>query len=96
MFQKSQSNTPGLDIAIADLLAELKSLETESPEFATAVGHINTLYELKLKDKPDRVSRDVLATVAANLAGIVLIVGYERLNVMTSKALSLLLKTKTI
>jgi hypothetical protein len=96
MFQKSQSKKTGLDIAIDDLLAELKGLETESEDFATAVSHIETLYELKLKDKPDRVSRDVLVTVAGNLAGILLIVQFERLNVVTTKALSLLLKTKTI
>jgi hypothetical protein len=33
-----------------------------------------------------------LALVAGNLAGIMLIVSYERVNVLTSKALSFLIK----
>lgn len=52
--------------------------------------------ELALKrvesEKPDRVSADTWAMVGANLAGILLIVGYERVNVIASKAIGFVLK----
>lgn len=52
--------------------------------------------ELDLKkqesEKPDRVSKETLALIAGNIAGIVLIIGYERVNVIASKALNFVLK----
>lgn len=42
----------------------------------------------------NRVSKDTMAVIAANLVGIVTIIGYERLNVLTSKALGFVLKLK--
>ena len=41
-----------------------------------------------------RVSPDTMAIVAGNLLGIALIVGHERMNVVTSKALGFVLKSK--
>jgi len=41
-----------------------------------------------------RVSADTWATVAANIAGIMVIVGYERVNVVASKALGFVLKLR--
>jgi hypothetical protein len=51
---------------------------------------------LKIKDvvTPDRVSKDTLAIIGANLAGIVLIIGYEKFNVVTSKALGFIQKLR--
>lgn len=45
-------------------------------------------------DKPDRVSKDTLAIIGANLAGIAIIIGYERLNVITSKAIGFVSKLR--
>lgn len=49
------------------------------------------------KDEIDRrrkISPDTLALIGANLAGIVVIIGYERMNVITSKALSFVSKLR--
>jgi predicted RND superfamily exporter protein len=45
-------------------------------------------------DQPWRVSPDTLAIVGANVLGIVMILGYERANVIASKALGLLTRMK--
>lgn len=52
--------------------------------------------ELKMKESKylRHVSADALAVVAANLTGIVLIIGYERINVITSKALGFVSKLR--
>lgn len=52
--------------------------------------------ELELKEKeaekPDRLSKDTLAIVAANVAGILAILAHERVNVIASKALNFVRK----
>lgn len=40
------------------------------------------------------VSPDTLAMIAGNIAGIVLIIGYERVNVIASKALGFVMRTR--
>lgn len=45
-------------------------------------------------DKPDRVSKETLATIAGNIAGIVLIIGYERVNIIATKALGFVMKSR--
>ncbi len=42
--------------------------------------------------KPDRVSRDALVAAGASIAGILLIINYEKANVIASKALGFVLK----
>lgn len=48
----------------------------------------------KQMDAPDRVSKDTLALIGANIAGIMLIIGYERFNVVASKALGLIIRAR--
>jgi hypothetical protein len=76
----------------------LKKIEAESAEMEnySKVKLAELEMDLKTKEfeKSRRVSPDTLAIVAANIAGILLIIGYERANVVTSKALSFILKTK--
>jgi hypothetical protein len=45
-------------------------------------------------EKPDSISKDTLAIIGANLAGIALILGYERLNIITSKAIGFVNKLR--
>jgi hypothetical protein len=82
----------GLEKAIDRSLSELESADPDGEIYATIVSNLETLYKLKAIDQPQRVSRDTLLLVAGNLAGIVLIVSYERVNILTSKALSFLVK----
>lgn len=52
--------------------------------------------EQKEKDleKIDKVSKDTLAIIAANLTGIVLVLSYERINVIASKAFGAVMKLR--
>ncbi len=93
MFLKSPAEKTGLEEAIDKVLTEMKTFSAEDDDYAKMTVQLETLYKLKEIDKPERVSRDTLALIAGNIAGIILIVGYERANIVTSKALSLLLKT---
>jgi hypothetical protein len=54
--------------------------------------------ELTLKqeafDDRRRISSDTLALIAANIGGIVLILGYERVNVIASKAIGFVMRSR--
>lgn len=76
----------------------LKKLEEERVQLASNAERMQAALEHELKEKEfeksRRVSPDTLAIIAANVVGILLIIGYERANVVTSKALGFILKTK--
>lgn len=83
-----------LDETIDDALAQLKGIEVGSDEYNRKMEQVQKLYALKEKNSPKRISPDAALLVAGNLAGIVLILGYERAHVVTSKALGFVLKSR--
>lgn len=83
-----------LDETIDAALSELKELSTTHPEYQPTLDRVKELYKLKEQNTPKRVSPDTLVLVAGNLAGIALILGYERAHVVTSKALGFVLKSR--
>lgn len=98
MFNRNDSTEKTkLEEAIDELFNEMSNLSGDDPAYAKMVDQLDTLYKLKEVDhKVDvrtRVSADTLAIVVGNLAAVVLIVGHERANVITTKALSFLAKT---
>lgn len=92
--KKPAEKDEALENAIAHVYNDLRNVEPDSPEFAKMVDQLTKLYELKPKPAKDRISADTLVTVGANLAGIVLILGFEKANVITSKALGFVSKLK--
>lgn len=88
-------NTNGIDDLIDTVLSEMAGYNSYDEEYAKMVEQLTKLYQIKSLNKDEnRVSKDTLVTIAANLLGIVLILGYERAHVVTSKALSFVLKTR--
>jgi len=87
-----------LDVAIARVFEHLANVSPETKDYADTVDQLNKLYKLREVDhKIDAsksVSKDTLAIVGANLAGIVLIIGHERINVIASKALGFVMKLR--
>jgi len=91
MFNKPKPAAT-LDEAIERILLDMKGLETTSPEYAKLIKRLTSLTEIKAK-KPRRLpSNDTLATVGANLGGILLILYFERGAILTSRAISLVKK----
>lgn len=84
----------GLQKAIDELFDDMASVQSDSEEYSSMVDQLSKLYSLKEIDRPKRVSPDTMAIVAGNLLGIILIVGHERMNVVTSKALNFVMKLR--
>lgn len=93
-FRKNSDEQSGLDEVIDAVQDLLLKGDPTSNDFAKTTEQLDSLYKIKAQNKPDRVSKDTLLTVIANLAGIGLILSYEHAHVVTSKALSFVMKTR--
>lgn len=83
-----------LDEAIDDVLTQMTTISSDTDEYAAMVDQLSKLYSLKENEIPKRISPDTLATIAANLLGIIVIVGHERAHVLTSKAINFVMKLR--
>ena len=92
-FRKPQPPTE-LEETINELLIEMQKCQGDSDEFQTRLERLKTLYKLRDADRPQRISPDTVLIVAGNLTGIALILHYEKVNVVTSKALSFVMKLR--
>ena len=66
----------------------------DSPEFAKILTSGERIHKMMETQKPSPMSRETLATIGANLLGILLIIKHEDVNVITSKALGFVIRTR--
>lgn len=83
-----------LETQIERTLHKLNELEVGSEEYVKTLDLLSRLYKMKAEEKPDRVSKDTMAIVVANILGILIIVRHEHLNVITSRAMNMVMKPK--
>jgi len=88
MFKRNQIEA-GLDNEINNLLEIMEPQLKYTDDYKAMVDQLAKLYELR---KGRRVSADVMATIAANLAGIIVLMNHERAHVIASKAFGLVKK----
>ena len=87
-----------LEKALDELVKQLNDHQGHTKEYTALVANVKTLTEAAVADKTTNrrptVSPETMATIAANLAGILMILNYERAHVLTTKAIPLLSKLK--
>jgi hypothetical protein len=94
MFGKSEE-AKWLDEEIGHQLRALKNHRDDPEEYQKILDRVSTLQKLKEEEKSGAVSKDNLALVFGNLAGIFMIIKHEHVNIITSKAVQLILKPFT-
>jgi len=93
MFKKSKDDNQDLQDLIDALMISFRATEPGTPEFDKIVTQLIKLQDIKTAaTRGKKVTADTLATVAANLGGILLILGHERAHVVTTKALGFVQK----
>jgi hypothetical protein len=92
MFNQIPPEKTGLEKAIDGVLSEMDGVSADSDEFEKMTDQLVKLHAMKTQESRPRISPDVKATIAANLAGILVIVGHERTHIVTSKALGFIKK----
>jgi len=93
LFTKKNEKT-NLDDIIETMEAELLLMTATDDGYEARLEALKILYDLKDKNikSLDRVSKDTLAVVAGNLVGLLLVLNFERVGVITSKALGFVIK----
>lgn len=81
-----------VDVEIEHVLAKMASLEPGTEQYGMAAMQLKTLKETKGLLTSKSVSPDVLFSAAAALVQILVIMGHERLNVISTKAFGFLTK----
>jgi hypothetical protein len=93
MFLRPKVSSP-VELELATLFRELKHQGVDSKEYATILDHIVTLHGLQKDEETAGVNKNTLALIAGNLLGIFMIIRHEHVNVVTSRAISLLTTPK--
>lgn len=93
-FFFSDDKNPLLDAQIENVLTAMKDAGLLSEEYPKLMTNLERLYEIKVRERRDPVSRDTVALIMGNLTGILLIVAYEQRHVMTSKGFNQLIRPK--
>lgn len=83
-----------LDIVMNQILDDMIAYSPSSAEYPDLMKKLKKVHAMRTSNKMSWPSPDTIALVAANIVGILIIVGYERGNAVTSKAFGMLHKTK--
>jgi hypothetical protein len=87
-----------LEEALDHAVSDLGNYPSHSKEYTQIAAAVKVLAEANAVDqttyKRPSVSPDTMATIGANLLGILMVLNYERAHVLTSKAMSMLHRIK--
>jgi len=90
-FTKKDKRT-NLEKEIDSIIIDMSNYEVHSKEYSVIVENLEKLYKVKTNESSHRISPDTIAIIAGNLLGIALIMGYEKANIITTKALGFVLR----
>ena len=93
MFGRAKEPTQ-LDDAIDKAYRDLDSHPVGTEKYVQTLDAIVKLHKMKEDEKPSEVDKNTALTVGANILGILLIIRHEHVNVITSRAMSALIKPK--
>lgn len=92
MKKFTRGNKPSmLEEEIKKVYEELSAYSPGTKEYSEVLDNLERLYKVS-ENKTKSISPDTIAMIAGNLLGIGLILGYEKTNIITSKALGFVLK----
>lgn len=92
MFKLTPKESTPLEQAIDELIGDMRNCTDDPEKYAQLAKSVETLQKAKSYEKDRRVSPDVLVTVGANFIGIIAVLHFEKINVVTSKAFGMISK----
>ena len=93
MFSKRRGSNL-LELATNRAIRELSHHPIDSEKYVRTLDSLVKLHKMKEDEKPSSVSMDNLIIVGANLLGILMVIHHEKVQIVTSRAISLLLKPR--
>jgi hypothetical protein len=94
MFRDKIKRQSKLDEPIDKVLSEMTEFGPETSEYSTLLDQLERLHKMRREENPLIPTGDAVVTAAASILGILTIVHFERFNVLTSKAMGQLLRSK--
>lgn len=93
---KSKTEPTSLELEIDAFLLEMKDVPKDSEKYSAMADQFIKLYKLKEVDNNSKktVSADALVNLAGSLLGILAVINYERIHVVTTKALGFVSKIR--
>ena len=100
MFKRRNFDEPHeLDVPITHLISAIDGLDDGSDEQVKASQSLKIMMEARTADTAARrapvIDPNMIVSAAASLAGIIAILGFEKANVVTTKAVSFVPKIRT-
>lgn len=83
-----------LDKEIDRLIQKMSEMSPDTDEYTRAAKNLESLYRAKKDSAQRKVSADTITGVVGNLVGIGMIIGYERIHCITTKALGMVGKRR--
>jgi hypothetical protein len=93
MFKRPKPKTK-LEIEVDKLVRSLGDYSTNSKEYGEVLERLVKLHKIRQEDKPDKVNPNTALTAAAHILGIFMILQYEHLHPISTKAMSFVPKIK--
>lgn len=95
MFTTKKIENPSLlEESITSAFNQLEAHDAGTEEYAAILDKIERLEALRPKKKELSVSGDAIIGAATNVLGLVLVLNYEKIGVISSKAFGLIVKSK--
>lgn len=83
-----------LDEEMNRIVARMNEMDVTEEDYTALMAHLDRLVQLRKDDRSSRIDPNTLAVVGGNLLGIIIIVSYERVNVITTRALTMIRDVK--
>lgn len=90
-FTKRDKQT-NLEKEIDSVINKMSEYKPNTDEYTAITDNLEKLYKAKSYERDRNISPDTIAIIAGNLLGILLILGYEKANIITTKALGFVLR----
>lgn len=81
-----------LDEEVKRVVNQMKDMDVDSESYRKSVDNLKVLCEARGVKSHSQISTDVIVTALTNIIGILLVLNYEKANVITSKAISFMFK----
>lgn len=85
-------NKISLDAEVQHVLESMKTLNVSSEEYSVAAKNLQLVCQARNLKICSLIEPEAILLAVTNLLGIIMIMNHERLNVITTKAFSLIVK----
>lgn len=91
--EKPETSTTLLETEIQNCIQNMEYMAIDGEDYEIAVNNLSELVKSKTElTKSKRIDVNTLLVVGGNLLGILFILGYEKADIVTSKALGFVLR----